>query len=81
MIERISGTKFGYMLDDNVTNEEYKTIINELNEQGIKINCILCNKETSKFFRPYLSFIWTGNKGITLNNSIPNNQFYINRKF
>ena len=80
MIQKIPDTDFGYMFDNDATEEEYNTIINELKEKGIKFKCLICNKETSKFFTPSFHFLWTGNKGITICNSIPDNHFYINRK-
>lgn len=80
MIQKIPGTEFGYVFDDNATDEEYKTIVDDLKEQGVTIHCLICNKTTSKFFRPAFSFMWTGNRGITICNSIPDNQFYFNYK-
>lgn len=61
-----------YILLDNSTDKDFQEII-----KGRKVNCIICNSNTAKRFRPSLF----GNNIITINNNMLDNVFYINGVF
>lgn len=76
MMQKIPGTEFGYVFDEDATSEELREIADKLKDKGIKFRSLICNSNMRKRFRIGL----LGNNCITINNSIPDNQFYINYK-
>lgn len=72
MIEGFANTKNGFRLYDNSTSEELKDVFREYS----KVNCIIMNKKTAKNrFRTAL----LGNNIVTINNSVADDCFYVNR--
>lgn len=67
----IDGSKNGYFLGPDTTNEEFKRILLNLG----KIRCIIMNSKTSKRFRVSL----LGQNITTINNKVPDDCIYINR--
>lgn len=72
-MKKIDGTKNGYMIDDSSTNEKWQ----EICKQYEKIRCIICNKNTRKYFT--LGIL--GQNDITINNNVPDKVVYINNLF
>ena len=73
MIHKIEGSKNGYLLDETSTNDDLKNLGCSY---GRNFRCLICNSETMKRFKP--SFLNFGNNGITINNKLANNEFYVN---
>lgn len=74
VLRRVEGTKHGFILKPENTQDDWKET------QGLynKINCIICNKTTAmKHFHIH----YLGNSIITINNSIPEDIVFINHKF
>lgn len=72
-MRKIAETENGFLIDNTSTNEEWHKIL----EAYQKVKCIICNANTSKYFKPSLfSF---GKSCITINNKIPDMVVYINR--
>lgn len=69
-IRKISGMKNGYIINESSTNEEWQEICKGYD----KIRCIICNRNTSKYFRIPLF----GSNNITINNQMLDNVVYIN---
>lgn len=70
MFHKIDGMKNGYIIDVSSTNEDWEEICKKYG----KIRCIICNNQTSKYFRIPLF----GNNNITINNNLLNDVVYIN---
>ena len=73
MITRQENTRHGYKITD-MTNDEFQQLC-----RTYKVNCIICNKNTSRRFRRGL-FMY-GNGIITINLKVPDDVFYINHCF
>ena len=74
MIIRAEGTKNKYIITD-VTDPRNVDDISNICHQYKHINCLICNKNTSRLFgRHYLNPV-----PITINNKIEDNVFYLNR--
>lgn len=72
-MKRYAETKHGYIIDEESTDEDFKKIKTAYD----KINCIICNRNTSRYFgTPFL-----GTSIVTINNKVPDNVFYINHPF
>lgn len=67
----VDGSKNGYFLGPDTTNEEFKRIL--LNRG--KIRCIIMNSKTSQRFKVRL----LGQNITTINNKVPDDCIYINR--
>lgn len=67
----VDGSKNGYFLGPDTTNEEFKRILLNFG----KIRCIIMNSKTSKRFRVSL----LGQNITTINNKVPDDCIYINR--
>lgn len=67
----IDGSKNGYFLGPDTTNEEFQRTLLNLG----KIRCIIMNSKTSRLFRVRL----LGQSIITINNKVPDDCIYINR--
>lgn len=76
MIVKDENFKNKYILQKDSTNEDFQEIMKSYQ----KFHCIICNKETAKYFKRQLSFL-LGNSVVTINNSVPEGVFYINGKF
>lgn len=70
MIEKIAGTKNGYTISQDSTNEDFQRIIKS--RKGVR--CILVNRNTREHFRVGL----LGRDTFTINNRINDQEFYIN---
>lgn len=72
MIRRLENTKNGFKLFEDSNSEELKDIFREYR----KVSCLIMNKKTAKNrFRTAL----LGNNIVTINNSVPDDCFYMNR--
>lgn len=67
----IDGSKNGYFLGPDTTNEEFQRTLLNLG----KIRCIIMNSKTSRLFRVRL----LGQSIITINNKVSDDCIYINR--
>ena len=71
-MHKYEDTKNGYLIDSTSTSEQFRKIATEYDT----FKCVICNSETAKCFS--FGFLSRGN-GLTINNSVPDNVFYINR--
>lgn len=69
-MRKIEETRNGYIIDKDSTNEEWQEICKGYD----KVRCIICNRNTSKCFRPSL----LSNNIITINNTLLDGIIYIN---
>lgn len=67
----VDGTKNGYFLGPDTTNEEFKRILMSRSP----IRCVIMNSKTRKRFR--VRFL--GQDITTINNKVPDDCIYINR--
>lgn len=67
----VDGSKNGYFLGPDTTNEEFKRILMPRSP----IRCVIMNSKTSQRFRVGL----LGQNIITINNKVPDDCIYINR--
>jgi len=70
VITKIPETKNGYLLEGDATNEEFQAVV----KSRPSIRCIIVNAFEKRRFR---SSLWSKNI-LTINNNVPDHQFYIN---
>ena len=70
MIDRITGTKNGYRMSGDTTNEEFQKTISGRRP----LKCIVVNEATRRRF----SLSLLSNNIFTINNRVKDNEFYIN---
>ena len=72
-MKKLDGTQNGYIIEDSSTNDQWHEILKDYGD----VRCIICNTNTSKYFKiPLISY---GRSNITINNKIPDMIVYINR--
>lgn len=74
MINKINGFQNGYILTRTSTDEELQEIFKQYRDKG-KLNCLICNSETARCFRPEIPSF---SLPITINNKMLVGTFYIN---
>lgn len=75
MITKDNNFKNKYILNDSSTGDDFQ----EVWKSYKKVNCLICNKNTAKRFKPSL---WAfGESCLTINNKIPDDVFFINSVF
>lgn len=74
MIEKIEGTKNGYRFTKDATNKQLADVMH--NHAAVK--CILVNSDTRAYFAIPNTLMGNSRSIFTINNNVPDMEFYIN---